>query len=88
MELEFAKGDLARAQQVFELIADRVVMLRTEQRAPARVTQQLRAAVPTEPVERPYSTMATVSLGGFLSPFVLLGLWIGFACLRAWKKTP
>ena len=89
IELEFAQADLARAQQVFELIADRVVMLRTEQRAPARVSRLQEATVPTLPVGPfPYTTLAVVAGAGFFSPFVLMGLWIGFARLKAWKKTP
>lgn len=88
IELEFASGELARAKEVYDRIANRIMKLRTEQRAPARVTQQLQATVPIKPVASPYRTMAAVSIGGFCLPFVLMGLWIGFARLKAWRKTP
>ncbi len=88
IELEFARDELARAKEVFDRIAQRIVILRTEQRAPARVTRLQDATVPTAPVASPYRSMATVSLGGFCLPFVLMALWIGVARLRAWKKTP
>jgi hypothetical protein len=51
LELEFTRAELAREEKVFEMIAGRVMALRTELRAPGRVTLMREADVPTAPVE-------------------------------------
>jgi capsular exopolysaccharide synthesis family protein len=71
LELQFAQADLSRAEQVFELIAQRVVQLRTEQRAPARVVLLQQAAVPTAPATMPYVRIALALLGSLFLPFGL-----------------
>jgi succinoglycan biosynthesis transport protein ExoP len=72
LELEFKRAELARAEQVFGLIAERALKMRTEQRAPSRVSLLQRAAVPTVPVEIfPYRNISIASLAGLCLPFLL-----------------
>ncbi len=76
VELEFAKGELQRAESVFDRIADRILALTTETNAPERVTQLRAAAVPTEPeVKSPFKMIVMASLVAFVIPFVLVVGW-------------
>jgi polysaccharide biosynthesis transport protein len=76
IELEFKKGELERAQNVYQRIADRIVVLKTEARAPDRVTFLKKAAVPAAPeVKSPIKVLTLVCLAAFLLPF---GLAIGW----------
>ena len=77
LELKFAQADLALEEDVFARIAARVMQLRTEQRAPARVALLKEAEPPKEPVElAPYRKILLVSLGGFFLPWVVLVLYV------------
>jgi polysaccharide biosynthesis transport protein len=72
LELEFKRAELARAEQVFGLIAERALKMRTEQRAPSRVSLLQRAATPAAPVEVfPYRNIVIALLGGLSLPFLL-----------------
>jgi len=76
LALEFKRAELQREQAVFDLITGRVVALRTEQRAPARVTLLREAETPRKPVELvPVKKMAFVALAVFCLPFGLAVLW-------------
>ncbi|MHB1035992.1 MAG: GumC family protein [Pirellulales bacterium] len=70
-ELAFAQSELARADKVYELIASRVVTLRTELNAPERVSIYQSAMVPTKPEKTPYKVLAAVALAGLCFPFFL-----------------
>ena len=79
LELEFQRAELARAQQVYDQIGDRIVHLRTEQRAPTRVTLLQRAQPPQRPVEEmPTKPMLMVLLVGLSIPYGLAVLWEWF----------
>ncbi len=71
-------AELERAEKVFELIAERVARLRTEQRAPGRVTLLQRAEPPAAPVE--------ASRLPILGLVWLAGLCLPFAAAVAWER--
>jgi capsular exopolysaccharide synthesis family protein len=76
VELEFTKGELERADAVYQRIADRILALTTEVRAPERVWIMRKATVPTEPeVKSPLKTVVLASLAAFSLPFVLAIGW-------------
>jgi capsular exopolysaccharide synthesis family protein len=76
VELDFAKGELLRAESVFDRIADRILALTTETNAPERVTQLRPATEPTEPeVKSPSKMIMLASLAAFAFPFVLVIAW-------------
>jgi capsular exopolysaccharide synthesis family protein len=72
VELEFAKAELEREQNVFELIEARKLALQTELRAPARVSLMQSARVPTVAlVPVPYKLLLLACLGAMVIPFGL-----------------
>ena len=76
LELEFTRSELEREEQVFKLIAERLMALATEMRAPGRVSVLKRADPPRYPVER--IPLRNLALAGFASacfPFGLIVLW-------------
>lgn len=76
-DLLFEQADLNREQDVFERIASRLVALKTEQRAPERVSLMQRAEVPTAPMVTMatlYKKMGVASMGAFCMPFALFVL--------------
>jgi len=76
LELEFAKGELARAEHVFELIAERVFVLQTEREAKPRVKLLRPADVPVRPREEmPLKKMVLAGSGAFAVPFLLAFGW-------------
>jgi Mrp family chromosome partitioning ATPase/uncharacterized protein involved in exopolysaccharide biosynthesis len=76
LEATAKRTELARAQKAFDQIADRVSKLRTEQRAPGRVSLLQRAQVPLDPVEaRPMKQLALVSMAGLFLPALLVVGW-------------
>lgn len=76
VDLEFAKEELDRAEEVHDKIATRIEVLRTEIRAPERVTLLDKAAMPKKPLEAvPYKNLLAAGFGGFLFPFFLALLW-------------
>lgn len=75
-ELEFAKAELEREQNVFELIAARKLALQTEQRAPARVTLMQKAVPPQIAIEPiPYKFLLLGGSVGLLAPLGLALLY-------------
>lgn len=75
-DLEFALGDLERSSEVYQKIADRIIALRTEMRAPMRTNELKAATVPSQPLEAiPYKQLAVACLGSLLAPFGLAFLW-------------
>jgi capsular exopolysaccharide synthesis family protein len=76
LELETAKADLARAESVYQRIADRILALSTETLAPERVSRGTRASVPAEAeVKSPIRMLGMVTLAGLALPFVLAIVW-------------
>ena len=76
VELEFAKGELERADNVYQRIADRILALTTEVRAPERVAIMRPASVPTEPeVKSPLKSVVLACLAAFSLPFILAIGW-------------
>jgi hypothetical protein len=76
LDLEFAKAELSREQKVFELIAERSVAMRTEMRAPGRVTLMQRAASPDAPLETlPWKLMGLAAVASMCLPFGIALLW-------------
>jgi capsular exopolysaccharide synthesis family protein len=72
----FARADLARAEEVCQRLLERADMLKTESRAPSRVTVLQEATPPSAPREAaPLRKIATVAIGGFLLPMLLALLW-------------
>ncbi len=76
LDLEFRRTELAREEKVFEMIAARTLKLRTETRAPARVTL-LRAATPPKSPSNAlnYKKISMLAMGVFCVPFGLAVLW-------------
>jgi capsular exopolysaccharide synthesis family protein len=76
LELEFTRSELAREEQVFKLIAERLMALATEMRAPGRVSILQRADPPRYPVERiPLRNLALAGLASMCLPFAIIVLW-------------
>lgn len=76
VHLDFARAELERAQDVFQRISDRIVMLQTEMSAPSRATPLKRAELSTKPLERiPLKRLGLACLGAFLLPFGLAISW-------------
>ena len=76
LNLEFARAELLREEGVHELIAQRVLQLRTEVGAPSRVTLLNRAVAPGAPVERvPMKMLALAVLASFCFPFGIAVTW-------------
>lgn len=78
-ELFFRQAELKQAMEVRDRIAERAIRLRTEQRAPARVTP-LRAALP------PPTPVETIPLRS-LAIAIMAGLGLPFALALAWEMT-
>ncbi|MCA9132163.1 MAG: AAA family ATPase [Planctomycetales bacterium] len=76
LKVEFLRVELEQATEVHNMISRRILALKTELRAPARV-QPLEAHGPTAtPIELvPYKKMALASTGAFMVPFLLLFGW-------------
>jgi uncharacterized protein involved in exopolysaccharide biosynthesis len=72
VQFEFARAELAREEQVFELITERKLALQTELRAPAQVRLRKKARVPTTPIEPfPYKKMLLAAFAALACPFGL-----------------
>jgi polysaccharide biosynthesis transport protein len=73
LQIEFLRAELSQATDVHNLISRRLLALKTEQRAPARVEPLQAGGVNATPVELiPYKKIAVASGGAFLIPFTLL----------------
>lgn len=76
LELEFARQELTRAEEVFDKIGDRLIVLKTERRGPSQAMALQRAALPDAPLEAvPYKKLGAAFFGGFLFPFGLALVW-------------
>jgi capsular exopolysaccharide synthesis family protein len=77
LDIEFARADLDREQDVHDLIADRIVKLKTELGLiEPRVEILLYAQAPTKPVEAaPVKKMTMAGVGAFFVPFLLGFFW-------------
>jgi len=76
LELEFSRSELDRGETVYTKLADRAFQMRTELRAPGRITFMRRADVPAAPVESmPYKWIVLAVLGSFCVPFGLAFAW-------------
>jgi polysaccharide biosynthesis transport protein len=72
VELEFAKAELDRDNDVFEKIASRKLAMQTELRAPARVQLMQTATLPTAPLETiPYKLLLLACSAALVAPFGL-----------------
>jgi capsular exopolysaccharide synthesis family protein len=70
LELELTQSELAREEKVFDMIAERVTSLRTEMRAPGRVSLWQRATAPAGPIERlPMNQILIAWFACFTFPF-------------------
>ncbi|HUY91124.1 MAG TPA: polysaccharide biosynthesis tyrosine autokinase [Pirellulales bacterium] len=76
LQLEFARADLLRSEEVLDRISDRIMALRTERKAPERAEILQLAAPPAAPLEAlPYKKLGMAALGAFCIPFGLAFLW-------------
>lgn len=76
VDLDFARAELERAQDVFQRISDRIVMLQTEMGAPSRATPLKRADPPERPLEIiPIKRLLIACLAAFGLPFGLAMGW-------------
>ncbi len=74
--LEFARGDLARVDEVYEQLQNRINELTTEHRAPSRVEVLRDARVPNSPIEfLPWRKFGVGGMAALLAPFMLALLW-------------
>ncbi len=72
IELEFARAQLQREQQVFELIASRMLSMQTELKAPTRVRLRLPADKPKRPLtDLPIKMIVMACSSAFAAPFGL-----------------
>jgi capsular exopolysaccharide synthesis family protein len=76
VDLDFARAELERAQDVFQRISDRIVVLQTEMSAPSRAAPLKRAETPSRPIEIvPYKRLAAACLAALCLPFCLAIGW-------------
>lgn len=76
LDVEFARSEVIRAEEVFKRISDRSIELRTELRAPARVALIQKAVVPSKPLEPiPWKKLAAACLFALCMPMGLAFLW-------------
>lgn len=76
LELEFARSELEREESVYTRLADRAFQMRTELRAPGRISIMRRADIPTSPVEAiPFKLIALAAAASLCLPFGLAFAW-------------
>jgi len=76
VNLDFEQAELAQAQAVLDQINTRILQLRTEQQAPARVSLFSQARPPEAPVMSvPWKYMGLAGGFGFVLPFLLALGW-------------
>jgi polysaccharide biosynthesis transport protein len=76
LQFEFKRDELARAEKVFEMIAQKTLQLQTEQGAPARISLLRPAEPPQAPLEAfPLRNMLLAALAGLSLPFLLAVVW-------------
>ena len=82
LDLQFAQDDLARSEEVYALIAQRIIAMKTEKVAPARAVKRHPATPPTAPLEAvPVKQLSMACLGAFCVPFGL-----AFLCERLMRR--
>lgn len=76
VDLDFARAELERAEQVFNRISDRIIALQTEMGAPPRANPLQRASPPERPREIvPYKRLTAACIGAFCLPFAVVTGW-------------
>ncbi|MCA9197891.1 MAG: polysaccharide biosynthesis tyrosine autokinase [Planctomycetales bacterium] len=76
MDLRFKQEELLREQEVFNVISQRTMELRTEMNAPNRVSVWHTATIPVEPEEKiPVKLLLLAVAGSLTVPFGLCVLW-------------
>lgn len=76
LDLQFAQDDLERSEEVYALIAQRIIAMKTEKVAPARAAKRHQAKPPEVPLEAiPVKQLGAACLGTFCFPFGLAFLW-------------
>lgn len=76
LELEFTRNELAQRERIFEIIADRIMTLQTENLAPGRVVPLRRAEAPDEPTKRyPVQYLALAAVLSLVLPVGTAVLW-------------
>lgn len=76
LELEFRRRELLQEEKLLESVAERLHLLRTEQRAPARVELKQPATMPRSPEDPiPFKQLVLAGGAGLALPFLLALLW-------------
>ena len=76
VDLEFARSELERQEEVYDRIGTRIVQLQTEEVAPSRVEAIDDASVSASPVSAfPIHIMLWSGLSGLLLPLCLVIAW-------------
>jgi capsular exopolysaccharide synthesis family protein len=76
LDVAFKQAELAREEQVFGLISQRVMRIRTELRSPAKITLQQEARLPRSPsTSPPFKIMGLAALISLGVPFGLAVVW-------------
>ena len=75
IDVEFARDELARQEDIFDRISSRIVALQTERRAPDRVEIVDAPRVPKQPLPVNLKKPIAASLAAFMVPFVICFLF-------------
>ncbi len=75
VDLEFARAELGRQEEVFEKISNRIVQMQTEEVAPARVEEVDEARAATKPDGSPSPILLLAGFGGLFLPLALATVW-------------
>jgi succinoglycan biosynthesis transport protein ExoP len=76
LSLKFKEDELSAAQGVLDKISERMIAMRTERSAPARIILHNKAEAPQVPVEvLPFSKMSLAGMLAFCLPFALAVAW-------------
>lgn len=76
LDLEFARAEMERAEQVFQMIAQRSLQVNTERAAPERVSLWDEAKPPVQPREQlPFKKLLLAGLAGLWLPLGLAVAW-------------
>jgi succinoglycan biosynthesis transport protein ExoP len=75
LNLEFARAELQRAEEVFRRLCDRITALQTEKEAETRVRQLNPATPPVDPVTTSVKFVGPAAALFFVLPFGLSVLW-------------
>jgi len=75
IDVEFARADLQRQEEIYNKISARIVALQTERAAPDRVEVVDWPKLPTEPEPRSWKKLLVAAAAGLLFPFALCCLY-------------